>query len=403
MIDSLRSAVLLLATIACVSDAYGHARSESYSTWRITDGHVTATITVAAGEVTALVVPGNTRTLSALFASHLTDTIAVLTDDARCTEDSSSELAAPPGFVRVEKGYACPAELGRISYDALFDALPGHIHYARSSHDDGRLGEALFTFTQREWIIGESANPETPKFSAFFTIGIKHILAGIDHIAFLLGMLLIAATPRRSVIAVTGFTLGHSLSLAAAVFGVVHAEGRLVEAFIGFTVALVAIEFFLQQRARSTLAALLVAAVAWSIGGLALQLGTVTNDGAVAFAGFGVFALFYLLISARTARDGRSSSYLLLTATVLFGVVHGFGFAGFLMDTGRLGSELLLPLLGFNLGVEIGQLGLIAAFFVVRSLTSGVRIPDLSPVAASMLCAVGVFWFVGRSLAQVST
>ena len=72
----------------------------------------------------------------------------------------------------------------------------------------------------------------------------RHILSGFDHLAFLLGMLLVAGTFRRGFIAVTGFTLGHSVSLAAAVLGYLHADGRLVEAFIGFTVALVAVEYF---------------------------------------------------------------------------------------------------------------------------------------------------------------
>jgi hypothetical protein len=107
-----------------------------------------------------------------------------------------------------------------------------------------------------------------------------------------------------------------------------------------------------------------------------------------------------LLAARDLARNGDTRvSALLFVATTCFGLVHGFGFAGFLMETGILGTSLFVPLLGFNLGVEIGQLILVAAALAAASLLRN-RLPDsAAPMLAAGLCGIGIFWFVGRTFA----
>ena len=86
-------------------------------------------------------------------------------------------------------------------------------------------------------------------------------------------------------------------------------------------------------------------------------------------------------------------------ATCCFGLVHGFGFAGFLMETGLLGTSLFIPLLGFNLGVEAGQLMLVAVA-IAGGMLLRERVPAALPqIAAAGLCGIGVFWFLTRTLA----
>jgi hypothetical protein len=238
---------------------------------------------------------------------------------------------------------------------------------------------------------------------SFLAIGVEHIAGGVDHIAFLFGMLLIAGSLGRSIIAVTGFTLGHSVSLAAAVLGYVHADSTLVEAFIGFTVALVAVEYFvLRKQAERSAITLAVAnlGIAWAVGLLAVTFGQISGRAFLVFAGFGVFAFCYLLASVELERqDASRASTLLFVATTCFGLVHGFGFAGFLMETGMLGTSLFIPLLGFNLGVEVGQLVLVAIALVIATLFRG-RLPQfVTPALAASLCGIGVYWFIGRTLA----
>ncbi len=268
--------------------------------------------------------------------------------------------------------------------------------------DSGLRSETLITDTSDTWNIGDIGDAGSYSFVSFLAIGTEHIAGGIDHIAFLIGMLLIAGSIGRSIIAVTGFTLGHSVSLCAAVLGYLHADSTLVEAFIGFTVALVAVEYFLLRRhAVRTAVTVAVASmvIAWAVGLLALTFNLVSERALFVYAGFGVFAFCYLLATIQLERrDASRASTLLFVATTCFGLVHGFGFAGFLMETGILGSSLFITLLGFNLGVEVGQLILVAIALAISSLLRD-KVPRVvTPMLAASLCGVGVFWFVSRTL-----
>ena len=78
--------------------------------------------------------------------------------------------------------------------------------------------------------------------------------------------------------------------------------------------------------------------------------------------------------------------------------MHGFGFAGFLLDTGLAGSSLAIPLLGFNLGVEAGQLALVAVAMAAAALLRKRRVERVAPLISALLCGIGLYWFVGRSL-----
>lgn len=393
--------VLILCLLAYQQNAAAHARSESYSTWQVSGSEITGTVTVAAAEVMSLIEAGDTRPLDAQLAEHLGDTVSVDSASGFCETLGTNTLRAARGFVRIELGFDCvDATPDSIRYRALFDKLPAHVHYARLSSDAGLPLETLFTERINDWAINVSA-ARTPSFSAFLELGIRHILSGIDHIAFLLGMLLVAGTLMRGVTAVTGFTLGHSLSLAAAVLGFVEADGRLVEAFIGFTVALLAVEYFLLRRPPAAGLALAAALCAWAVGALSISQQLVPARAAFAYLGFGIFAYCYLRASSRPPDHGgdRLAAATLFTATTCFGLIHGFGFAGFLMETGIQGNNLLAPLIGFNLGVEVGQLALLLLAFVAFRLFRGRGLENLAPVTAACLCGIGVFWFVSRSLA----
>jgi hypothetical protein len=383
------------------STTQAHSRSESFSNWRIHGNAVTGVVTVSTAEVVPLLVPGRNASLSEVIVEHLRASTNVSSESGPCELIESISLTAARGFERVELRFSCADRVpSSIRYRALFDTTPSHVHYVRLFDDDEFLAEVILTDSSDTWLRSSSDQPVTHSFAAFLDLGVRHILGGIDHFAFLLGMLLVAGSIRRSVVAVTGFTLGHSVSLAAAVLGYLQADARLVEAFIGFTVALVATEYFLRRRPPATVLAYIAAAVAWLTGLLALLADLISVTSSVAYLGFGVIAFCYLRASGRTSAPGsRVGNTILFAATTCFGVVHGFGFAGFLMETGAAGSSLLLPLLGFNLGVEIGQLGLIAIAFITAHLLRNRQLRLAPAMLAASLCSIGVFWFVGRSLA----
>lgn len=388
--------------ICAVSTAYAHTRSESFSHWHLSDTSVSGIVTIPVREVVLLYTDSNTSIPpQELFKAHLEATTVVSSVAAACERRASNSLQAASGFIRIELQFLCTDQApDQIKFRAMFAAAPAHVHYAKLHRDGILLGEALITDAADTWTFDNLEAGISWSLLSFVKIGVQHIAGGIDHIAFLFGLLLIAGSIKRSVVAVTGFTLGHSISLAAAVLGYVRADSRLVEAFIGLTVALVAVEYFARGRQDARSIAMVTAIFACGVGVAGLAFGLLSFDALIAYFGFGVFAISYLLLVHVSSTAGsKRRGMLLLIMTGCFGVIHGFGFADFLMETGLLGTSLFVPLLGFNLGVELGQLMIVAAAL------SGVALfrksmPEVWPqVLAAGLCAVGVFWFVERTIA----
>lgn len=399
----LAARALTFAMLCIAVAANAHTRSESYSHWYESGPTITATVTIPLREVMLLYQAGaDPKPPDDVFRDELVAKTSVSSGSGPCNPVQVNILQSASGFVRVEMRFDCGAEVpASVRYRALFDAAPAHVHYAKLHRGGRPVSETLITDTSDTWKIAGIADAGSWSFLSFLTIGIEHISGGIDHIAFLMGMLLIAGTLGRSILAVTGFTLGHSISLGAAVLGYVHADSTLVEAFIGFTVALVAVEYFLVRypARRSPLGmAATSMAIAWATGLLAVIFGFISLRAMFVYAGFGVFAFCYLLASLDLEQKDRSrASRLLFVATTCFGLVHGFGFAGFLIETGVLGASLFVPLLGFNLGVEAGQLIIVVIALAAASLLRGKAPRAAAPALAAGLCGIGVFWFVGRT------
>jgi hydrogenase/urease accessory protein HupE len=159
---------------------------------------------------------------------------------------------------------------------------------------------------------------------AYLTLGIEHILSGIDHLMFVAALLFLVGFQRKLVWTITAFTLAHSLTLASAALGWLTLRSAPVEASIALSIILVAGEAL---HKGDTLARRLPALVAF-----------------------------------------------------LFGLVHGLGFAGALADIGLPQKHLATALLTFNLGVEIGQLMAVAVAWAVWRLVRGWQLADRSRV-----------------------
>lgn len=201
------------------------------------------------------------------------------------------------------------------------------------------------------WRFGRPAAHNTrPMHSAsfpdFLLLGVRHIFTGYDHLLFLLGLLAACARARDLALIVTSFTAGHSLTLAFATLGAVQMPARAAEPVIALSILWVGVENLLRKNSPPL--------------------------------------------------AGRAA------VTLLFGLVHGFGFATVLRDLG-VGAEdrpAAMPLFAFNLGVEIGQLAFAAVVWpLLRRARSQ---PDLArrvPSAISVLVAIaGAYWLVERLL-----
>ncbi|MGQ0502339.1 MAG: HupE/UreJ family protein [Panacagrimonas sp.] len=177
--------------------------------------------------------------------------------------------------------------------------------------------------------------------SAYAALGVEHILAGIDHVMFVACLLFLVGFNRRLLLTITAFTAAHSLTLGLSAMDWLSLNPPPVEATIALSIMLVAKEALTPQPTLSRRWPALVA--------------------------------------------------------LLFGLVHGLGFAGALRDIGLPHHHLLVALLSFNLGVEFGQLLVVTLACV---LYRAVRIwPRLAVARAPALYAIGsvaAFWSVGR-------
>ena len=390
--------------------AGAHSRSQSFSSWHVAkDGDVRVSFSVTAREVTRLMADGAERLeLGPLMAAHLERHLRVRSEQADCPPVGAPRpLAARAGHVRVEWRFACPAGVDlTIRADAFFDIAPSHVHFARVAVGDAPAVEALFTDAERVRAVavqsdarssarGGGARGGGVTFGSYLTLGVEHILAGLDHVAFLIGLLLLTRRARDVALLVTGFTVGHSVTLSLAALGVVEPDTAAIEALIGFTIALVAAEAVgVATGANRWLGAL---------GGAALALLAVVSFARdvglapIVFAGLALFTFCYLsLVSSRELAIRLGPAL-----TTIFGLVHGFGFASVLMEIGLPDSRLVLALLGFNIGVEIGQLAIVLLVFGAGRVVAH-RLPAEplrlgAEVLAAGLCGLGLFWFVGRA------
>jgi hypothetical protein len=232
----------------------------------------------------------------------------------------------------------------------------------------------------------------------FISMGIMHIFTGLDHMSFMLGLVLISRRVRDLLFVITGFTLGHSLTLGLAVTGVLRPNAQYIDALVALTIALIGAENIGDSTHRPL-------PIALSLGGLlfcfavAKMLGLAVTLPAMLLAGGGIFALCYLMLTGQM----RDAARVRLLMTLVFGLIHGFGFASNLLEMQLPADRLAKLLLGFNLGVEIGQVTVVLTALLLARILIQLRLaiprPLFTDIAAAFLVGEGLFWFVGRSVA----
>ena len=186
----------------------------------------------------------------------------------------------------------------------------------------------------------------------YVRLGIEHILLGFDHLCFVLALLLLINNTRRLIWAVTAFTAAHSLTLAAATLGYVDAPSGPIEALIAFSIVLVAAEVVFVCRGEMS--------------------ATADRPWIIAFG---------------------------------FGLLHGFGFAGALSETGLPVDAIPSALLFFNIGVELGQLAFVAvalgAIALMRNFASS-AVPRSTLGIAYGIGILAAYWTILRAVGIVS-
>jgi hypothetical protein len=219
-------------------------------------------------------------------------------------------------------------------------------------------------------------------------------------LAFLLALLVAARSARQVLLIVTGFTLGHSLTLTLAVSGLVAANRGAVEALIGLTIALAAAGNLVHGEREGRAAAVATAVMTSSV--LLAPAAARPDMPAALVASIALAAACFVWLGGLQA--GYTSIKARFAMASGFGLIHGLGFASALQDLHMPRNLLASTLVGFNIGVELGQLGavvLAAALFRMagRLWPSFERSGTPAVAVSAALLAVGSAWFITRTVA----
>ncbi len=230
-----------------------------------------------------------------------------------------------------------------IAIDGLSSTLTDVL--ARIEWLDGATHVARLTPSSPSFVV-EAAPGVLTVARTYLVLGVEHILGGIDHLLFVLALLILVEGWRRLIETITAFTVAHSLTLAAATLGFVHVPQAPVEAVIALSIVFVASEIVYGVQGRPGL--------------------TARRPWIVAF---------------------------------IFGLLHGFGFAGALSEVGLPAQDVPVALLLFNVGVEIGQVLFVAAVLAV--IWGFSRIKPSWPawarqVPTYVIGSVAAFWCIER-------
>jgi hypothetical protein len=395
--------VLALAPLllpAVPRPAIGHGRSISYSNWDLDAHGARVRVRISLLELTRLPFGAAGTARQDEIGDYLAEHLRMRTDQGPCPVSRRPvALVAGEGWSVHEWRVACPAGAGRtLESELLLAVAPSHLHFARLHGSDGSIQERVLSWREPRWILPrpeDASQPRVVNVLGYVRLGVEHIASGVDHLAFLLALILLAASVGEVATLVTGFTVAHSVTLGLAALGLVRPDPDSVEALIGFSVALVAAEnaWLLAGRRQpvgSVLTALLLGLgllAGFGLGGLSpLTLG-----------GLALFCACHFGLLARVDRAAR----LRVAVAFAFGLVHGFGFAGVLGELELPRNRLVPALFGFNLGVEAGQLAIVAVSWPLLRLLAGAGsgrgARAIAELGSAAVCGLGVFWFLSRN------
>ena len=231
----------------------------------------------------------------------------------------------------------------RVSIAGLENTLTDVL--ARVQHLDGAVQTTRMTPGEPSFTV-EASPSKLALAATYLWLGVEHILLGVDHLLFVFALLLIVDGLRRLVWTITAFTLAHSITLAGATLGYVHVPQQPVEAIIALSILFLTTE----------------------------------------------------IVHSRRGRPGYVERWPWVVAFI-FGLLHGFGFAGALAETGIPDHAIPLALVFFNIGVELGQLAfvafvLVSGWLIHRVKAFPLRVTELA--ATYVIGGIAAYWTIER-------
>ena len=415
----------LLALTCGISGQVGaHAKSLSYSSWELDETGASVRVRLPRLELTRLALdPGTSPEAALSLPGYLAEHLRLSSGGKVCPAMKPPVPGrAADGWVVYRWRVRCPDPDGarEIESSILLEAAPSHLHFARARTRHGAPGggaearvlERVLSAESPAWPLGQWGQIQTASdgtqpgggdsslgatLGSYVALGVEHILSGWDHLAFLFALLLLARSLAEVGGLVTAFTVAHSITLGLAVLGWLRPDGAAVEAVIGFSVALVALEnTWLGTGRGGSIPRLSIAGLVGLAASAALGYGALSP---LTLIGLALFTAAHFRLLATTEHPGR----LRVLLAFVFGLVHGFGFAGVLAELELPTHRLAPALFGFNVGVELGQLAVVAVLWpALRALG---RVKEgrwqrlLADTGSAVICGLGLFWFVTRAFA----
>lgn len=396
-----RLVLALLFFWLTIPAALAHERSASSSSWTVEGERVTGTVDLQARQATLFlsIYPEGT-TLEGGYRRRLIDGLFLKRGGEACDQAAIPEIRLlRDGRLRAQLEWLCPQSSGEVelAVDVFAPLSANHIHFTRMRFGEGdwqedviSRGRSLVRFSKTD----RDGNGWS-RAGQFVRTGIAHILSGPDHLAFLCALLLVVSRWRRLLLVTAGFTVGHSITLALASLGWISPVGAAIEALIGFSILFLAAEAALGGRVPSRLIA-----VSPVLALSALAAVNLASGGAIA-AGvwFGLVVMVFAYGQWLRAGGDPQTSAPALSAG--FGLVHGVGFAGVMLELQLAAGHRLPALVGFNIGVELGQVAFILGVLAVSTTIFkrlDRRVLDRARTAAIFtLAGLGGYWFVERA------
>lgn len=367
-----RALQLVLCVLLASASAFAHSNSRAFLRVTGADGGLRLELAISIVDLESAIGLDSDGdglvTWSELSSSHagiedLVKNGVRISRDAPCALGGSTLLVdnmSDGAYAVLRAPIECGGRTGalRIDYELLFDVDTRHRAFG-NVRIDGETHLPIFDASRRSAVLGAvgASAPSKSLFGEYFVQGVLHIWEGYDHILFLLALLLPCVIEKRSghainlrsvtldvVKVVTAFTIAHSITLTLASLAIIELPSRLVESVIAASVVLAALNNLVP-----------------------------------------------------IVRDGR------WWIAFVFGLLHGFGFASVLADVGLPESSIFVPLLAFNIGVEAGQLAIVAVFvpiaFMVRDTWIYRKVMFL--FGSLLIALLAAIWLIER-VAEVS-
>ena len=367
-------------------NVFSHQKSQSYTSWggENIDGNFEVTVKTKISKSILFSQLQNNGYKVDMLETYFKNKIY----SEACSSINLEILRTNNAFFKIKETFSCSTDKPIFNYNLFFDLNITHLDFSSQKRNDEKLPDFIISSETKKLnlFVEQSEASMNLSFYNFLYFGFLHILSGLDHIAFLLLIIFLCKSYKTLLLAISGFTVGHSISLFSSVQGLIISSASLVEIMIGFSILVCSIEVLGKKTNQLVLFSNYIISL-WTL--LTFIIFIFFPSQALFFLSLGFMIFSYLRLS-----NNYQNNLNLIFITLVFGFIHGLGFAGAINEIFLPSEDMLKILIAFNLGIEIGQ---ILIFLVVALLVSLLNLFKLEIVKNYSVLAVSLIIF-GYSL-----